>query len=347
MLSIFEKASEHFKRELPFVIYSKPNSAELNGFFQKNNRLYQITDFAEKGFVFADFKNTQSILFPENESEVLHEIHNYYEVSDEIRAVNVPTDGKEAFENLVQKGIKAIENGAFKKVVLSRKEILRTTDFDFIKVFQKIGYSYPTAFRYCWFHPEIGMWLGASPEQLLKLDDYKFKTVALAGTQKWNPSTEAIWGEKELQEQQFVTDFIVSNFESEVEKLTQTNPYTYQAGNLVHLKTDIEGVLKKDFNLKKVLQFLHPTPAVCGLPREPVKQFILANEGYDRKFYAGFLGELNMVIETDLFVNLRCMEIQQNEVHLYIGCGITKDSDPKKEYFETAIKAMTMKQILN
>jgi isochorismate synthase len=98
--------------------------------------------------------------------------------------------------------------------------------------------------------------------------------------------------------------------------------------------------------------FLHPTPAVCGLPKENAKQFILENEGYERKFYSGFLGELNLntilnkVVDSDLFVNLRCMEIERHKVHLYIGCGITKDSNPEKEYIETANKAMTMKQIL-
>jgi len=347
MRSIFEKAFEHFKHELPFVIYLKPNDKELNGFFQLNNQLNEVKDFTEKGFIFTDFKNTQSILFPENESEVWHEIYDFLEDSNQLNEVNVSIDGKKAFENLVRKGIKAIQNGVFEKVVLSRKEIVVKENFDFVTVFQKILFSYPSAFRYCWFHPEIGMWLGASPEQLLKVEASNFKTVSLAGTQKWNPNTAVIWEDKEQQEQQFVTDFIVSNFKSEVEKLTQTSPYTFQAGNVVHLKTDIEGVFKEDFSLKKVLQFLHPTPAICGLPRETAKQFILENEGYDRKFYAGFLGELNTSSNSDLFVNLRCMEIQQNQVHLYIGCGITKDSDSEKEYFETANKALTMKQILN
>ena len=235
---------------------------------------------------------------------------------------------------------------------MSRKEILECESFNFLETFEKMLSKYPSAFRYCWFHPEVGMWLGATPEQLLKIEDLNFKTVALAGTQKWNSSVEAVWEEKEQNEQQFVTDFILSSLKTEVNALVTTKPYTFQAGNVVHLKTDIEGFFKSDFNLKKVLTVLHPTPAVCGLPKEVSKAFILANEGYDRKFYAGFLGELNQnfgksdTVDVDLFVNLRCMEIEQNQIHLYIGCGITKDSNPEKEYFETANKAMTMKQIL-
>lgn len=346
MPNIFQKATSHFKENLPFVLYCKPNSFSLIGFFQQNNELNLVQNFTEEGFVFADFEGSQAVLFPKNECEILDRNIDFSNENDSSEIITCLNDGKNKFEALVEKGVEAIEKGIFEKVVLSRKETLNIADFDFLKIFKKMLSKYPTAFRYCWFHPKIGMWLGASPEQLLKVESSKFKTVSLAGTQKWNPDSEEIWQEKEQKEQQFVTDFIVSELQDEVESIHKTNPYTFQAGNLVHLKTDIEGVFKSDFNLKKVLGFLHPTPAVCGLPKEVAKQFILANEDYVRKFYAGFLGELNLKKNSDLFVNLRCMEIQQNQVHLYIGCGITKESNPEKEYFETANKAMTMKEIL-
>ncbi|WP_432671451.1 isochorismate synthase [Flavobacterium sp. SM2513] len=346
MANILKKVVRHFEQKLPFVVYSKPNSTQLTGFFQQNCTLYEVNDFSEMGFVFSNFKENQSILFPEKECEILQEEYILKSEIDEVVNSEVSTVGKERFELLVKKGIKAIEEGVFDKVVLSRKETLEFERFNFLEVFQKMLSKYPTAFRYCWFYPEIGMWLGASPEQLLKVEAANFETVALAGTQKWNPNSETIWQEKERKEQQFVTDFIVSELQDEVDSLYKSNPYTFQAGNIVHLKTDIKGVFKSDYNLKNIIGILHPTPAVCGLPKEKAKQFVLRNEGYDRKFYAGYLGELNLKANSDLFVNLRCMEIRQNQVHLYIGCGITKDSDPEKEYFETANKAMTMKQIL-
>lgn len=352
MPNIFQKASTHFQENLPFVLYAKPNSTDVIGCFQQNNQLYESIDFSEKGFVFADFKGGQAILFPYYESEILTE---KYEVSDNLfhtEELKISKDGKEAFELLVEKGINAIEEGEFEKVVLSRKETLSEVNFEFMEVYQKMLSAYPTAFRYCWFHPEVGMWMGATPEQLLKVNDSKFKTVALAGTQKFDANSEAIWEKKEKEEQQFVTDFILGELAEEAEFLNKTQPYTFQAGTIVHLKTDINGVFKPDFNLKKVIKVLHPTPAVCGLPKQVAKDFILENEGYDRKFYSGFLGELNTNFlksnneDSDLFVNLRCMEIERNKIHLYIGCGITKDSNPEKEYFETSNKAMTMKKIL-
>jgi isochorismate synthase len=109
--------------------------------------------------------------------------------------------------------------------------------------------------------------------------------------------------------------------------------------------------------LQQVINLLHPTPAVCGLPKEKSKAFILENENYDRSFYTGFLGELNSSFATDsvssnLFVNLRCMQIEvaskltMTKAYLYMGCGITKDSIPEKEWTESVNKSMTMKKVL-
>ncbi|NJM80882.1 MAG: hypothetical protein HC854_17015 [Flavobacterium sp.] len=95
-----------------------------------------------------------------------------------------------------------------------------------------------------------------------------------------------------------------------------------------------------------LLNTLHPTPAVCGLPKDKALQYILENENYDRKFYTGFLGEFNTKDTSNLFVNLRCMEIDTTTVNLYVGCGITSGSDPKKEYIETQNKLGTMLKIL-
>jgi isochorismate synthase len=160
------------------------------------------------------------------------------------------------------------------------------------------------------------------------------------------------WKDKEILEQQIVTDFIVKNLKYFSENVTYSKPYNQQAGNLVHLKTDIQAEIEDVNNVSNIINSLHPTPAVCGFPKEVTKQFILKNEGYNREFYAGFLGEWNKDFQTfkekqtDLFVNLRCMKIENKEVNLYIGCGITKDSNPEKEFIETQNKSLTIKSVL-
>ena len=90
----------------------------------------------------------------------------------------------------------------------------------------------------------------------------------------------------------------------------KAHPYTARAGQLVHLKTDFYFLLKNTDNIGNLLQELHPTPAVCGLPKEDAFRFILENEGYDRSYYSGFIGWLDTEGHTDLYVNLRCMEIK-------------------------------------
>jgi isochorismate synthase len=114
----------------------------------------------------------------------------------------------------------------------------------------------------------------------------------------------------------------------------------------LHLRTDIIGEVESSDLLGKLIESLHPTPAVCGLPKETAVQFILENENYKRTYYAGYLGELNMNGNTQLVVNLRCMEIENNKISLFVGGGITKGSIPEKEFEETVTKAMVMKKVL-
>ena len=353
MSKLLQKANDFLKEKLPFVIYSKPNEVEIIGIFQKDASLNYTEDFTETGFVFAPFDGGKNVLIPESNSEILVEKNQEINIENSsILDSEVNLQAKENFENLVQKGIDAINSGTFQKVVLSRTEVVSLENSNIIYLFQKLVATYKTAFKYCFFHPKVGLWLGATPEQLLKVASGEIKTVALAGTQVFTEE-EIIWEEKEKQEQQFVTDFILENLNEFVSSKNFTAPYTFRAGNIVHIKTDISATLKDKKDLKKVLRILHPTPAVCGLPKAEAKEFILKNEGYDREYYAGFLGELNKNFvqnkteNSDLFVNLRCMKIEDKTANLFIGCGITKDSDPEKEFFETVNKSLTMKKILS
>lgn len=359
MIDFFIKVKQHKAQNLPFVLYRKPNNINLAGYFQNNDHLYFAENFEETGFVFAPFEGSQMILIPRNQSVKWQTLITSVKENEESDVLNLEDfQAKEHFVRLVEKGIDAIAKGTLKKVVLSRKEIVDLPNFDLVSVFEKLIQSYPTAFCYCWFHPKIGLWMGATPEQLLKSNNNTFYTMALAGTQKLQGTTEVAWKQKEIEEQQFVTDFILNNLKDVTTEVTVSSPYTMQAGTLAHIKTDIEGVIKDNATLKQVVSVLHPTPAVCGLPKEAAKDFILHNEGYEREYYTGFLGELNKVgfnkeeLKSDLYVNLRCMQIKDasnhelTKAHLYMGCGITKDSIPENEWKESVNKSATMKRVL-
>ena len=352
MKSVETKVKTQLQDNLPFVLYCTPKSAEIIGFFQNNNTLFEVKDFTEKGFVMANFDGFKTYLIPESESEVVHFTLDKKEIKlSQKEHTNVNPVAQNNFEHLIAKGIAAIENNEFKKVVLSRTEAVELTAFDMMKTFEKLVQLYPSTFIYCFFHPKVGTWLGATPERLLKVKELNFETISLAGTQKDKGSTEIIWGSKEKQEQQFVTDYLVSKLEDVASEIQFTKPYSLKAGSIWHIKTDVTGTLNSNSSLKEVIQLLHPTPAVCGLPKESARSFILENENYDRSFYTGYLGELNCnfknsTVSSDLFVNLRCMQIKDKKAYLYVGCGITKDSNPEKEWEESVNKSMTMKKVL-
>ena len=358
MSALFQMINEQFNSKLPFVCYCKPNSNKIIALFQKNENLFLLEE-ANTGFAFVSFDNEQRYLIPENQSDVYVETVNDLDyVFSKSKEYKIEENAKNNFENLVKKALQEIENGSFEKVVLSRNELIDLNNFQLELVFNSLVSNYPTAFNYCFYHPKVGFWMGATPEQFVKIENKKIKTVALAGTQLYTDLQKVSWEEKEIKEQQTVTDFIVNALHSVSSNVTKSEPYTFQAGSIVHIKTDIEATINSMLDLPKIIDLLHPTPAVCGFPKEIAKEFILKNEGYEREFYAGYLGEWNKDFLTykeetcDLFVNLRCMKLSMDskskvtQAQLFIGCGINSGSDPEKEFLETVNKSKTIKKIL-
>lgn len=117
------------------------------------------------------------------------------------------------------------------------------------------------------------------------------------------------------------------------------------AGALSHLKTDFHFSLNDSQRLGDLLKLLHPTPAVCGLPKEEAYRFILDNEGYDRSYYSGFIGWLRPEGRTDLYVNLRCMNVKEDSLTLYAGGGLLASSELDDEFQETEKKMQTMQNL--
>lgn len=345
------KLDRHLQQSLPFVLYSKPDSPELIGVFQNDYEWYTVSDYSEAGFVVQSFYKDSSVLFPLDKSTVCSFDLQTIVSNTSVKPLNDEAVLNSAHEALVAKAIEAIRRGEFDKVVISRKEIITLKGYDFMLFFKRILKLYPSAFCYCFFHPKVGFWMGATPEQLLKKQDNIVSTVALASTQLYKGTVDVHWTEKEYEEQQIVTDYIVKVLLPFSRDIQVTKPYVQQAGNLLHLKTNIKANLNEG-DLSNVLEALHPTPALCGSPKNQSLQFLIENEGYDREFYGGFLGELNydkkgiVTNSSDLFVNLRCMQLHHDEVVLYVGGGITKDSDPELEYIETINKTRTLKNIL-
>ena len=352
-MKIFEKLLHSFHNNLPFVVYRKPNKNKISGFFMNVNSLNFTTNFTEKGFVFAPFNEKQkAVLFPLEKSEFIFEELILNTTLSEEKTLFETEVSRENHIQLVEKTIKEIDKSDLQKVVVSRKIEIKLSSIDIVSIFKKILQNYTNAFAYVWFHPKVGLWFGATPETLLQIKDVYFKTMSLAGTQIYNSTENVVWKNKEFQEQQLVTDFIERQLKGISSNLKIDKRETIKAGNLLHLRTKVEGDLNTTADLKSLIRALHPTPAVCGLPREKAHKFIVENENYERTFYTGFLGELNLqdlksnVQSSQLYVNLRCMQVKGNSAFIYVGGGITKESNAEKEWEETVSKTKTMRRVL-
>ena len=214
---------------------------------------------------------------------------------------------------------------------------------------------YPRLFVALIYTPQSGMWLMATPEILLRGEQGKMQTMSLAGTQKAKPSRtiadypiEGVeWSQKNRDEQQYVTDYIENCIKAFSDDYQLKGPYTTMAANLYHLRTDICFHLRDEGRLGDVIDALYPTPAVCGIPKDEARRFILQHEHQPRKYYSGFVGPVSPQGKTQLFVSLRCMNIlPDGTCELYAGGGLLKESEMEKEWKETEAKMQTIRRVL-
>ncbi|MFM8348750.1 MAG: chorismate-binding protein [Bacteroidota bacterium] len=270
-----------------------------------------------------------------------------------------PSDGENEsatpYAKLVEACISYIKSGEVSKLVPSRcKRIELKADADPIILLERLCANYPDAFVSMVSTPESGTWIGASPEPLIEVDSANMlRTVALAGTKPYHEGmslSAAAWTQKEIEEQALVERYIIGCFKKiRVREYDEFGPRTVRAGNLIHLRSDFfvdqQEVRYPDL-ATVMLRLMHPTSAVCGTPGDKALEFLQKYEGYNRRYYAGFLGPVNIGNETNLFVNLRCMKWLGNEAVLFAGAGVTAGSNPDQEWQETRIKMDTLRKFI-
>lgn len=355
------------KQNIPFASYRLPLQSEISTFVQHSStpeKLDSLQNVDQKsGFIVAPFVESTThatfLLKPDNifyendiETEFIEKLNTSFNFTGKHWDNEFTTTPAADFISQVNVAIKAMENGEFLKVVLSKIHIEeRKEDFNAPDFFLKLCSTYPHAFVYFIQLPEVGCWMGATPEPLLVIEDERVKTVSLAGTQMVTniELNSPVWSTKEIEEQEIVTNFVEQTLRSlQIENYSKVGPTNYRAANLLHLKTSFE-FSKSDLQnrLGDFINALHPTPSVGGLPKTEAHDFILANEKHDRAYYTGFLGPINIEGETNIFTNLRCLQLFDKQFVLYSGAGITTSSMAKKEWEETDNKMMTMMNVMN
>ncbi len=336
-----------YRRNLPFVVYRAPGRDRLNAVLQDSPEVLEYSDPGDRGFVFAPFdvkgaprlwlRPDRYFVSPFNREGVLQS--RVMADQDE--------QAREIHEKAIEKAIETIRTGTLQKVVLARRFSVPFKG-EALTVFGRLAASYPAAYCYMLHHPEVGTWLGASPELLLSYSEGWAETVSLAGTQAANGSGPARWGSKELQEQGLVTEYILDRIRTMGLDPQPGSQESVKAGSVWHLRTPIR-LATKARQLPQLLAQLHPTPAVCGYPPEEARAFIRRHENFNREYYSGFLGEQNLEDPDTLilYVNLRCMRLFGDKAYVYVGGGITEASDPRAEWEETRQKSATVLSVLN
>ncbi|MDO5570250.1 MAG: chorismate-binding protein [Bacteroidales bacterium] len=264
-----------------------------------------------------------------------------------IESLNYKTTSREEYDNSFTIFKALLDNNILSKIILSRRIVSQKGSLkDIYHIFSSLLLRYETAFVYIVFIPGKECWCGASPETLLISNKNGFETMSLAGTNHYTPyyMNPNNWDKKDLEEQQFVTSYIrdiLAN--SDIKGWSEEKLTVKKTGTIVHLLTLFKGpnpLNSKDISY--LINNLHPTPAVCGIPSVSAENVIKEKEHYNREFYSGYLGPIGNNSEVDLFVNLRCAKILSNGIVIFAGGGLTKDSNSDKEWDETTLKSQTI-----
>lgn len=212
------------------------------------------------------------------------------------------------------------------------------------KLFVRATEAFPNSMVYLVYTRRSGRWFGCTPELLLEGYGRKWHTMSLAGTRQWE---EGEWNAKTIDEQRIVSDYIEGLLQGLNARFIRKGPYTSRAGHLLHLRTDYTFQLPVEASPLHLLELLHPTPAICGQPKEEARNFIRLFERNRRMYYGGYLGPLNLRAETNIYVNLRCAQMRPGGKALFFaGGGLTPDSRFMEEKDEVKAKLQTLASIM-
>ena len=340
--------SEHLKSFKSEVFYRLPGDSvkiSMSGFARLLADNSPIAS-GKEGFIMAPFADGLPVLWLE--AEQINSFGDLAPVQPFLPIVSPPLHKTQqiieldevSYKSEIEDIIEQIKVGTAGKVVLSRQMIIPLRDgFPAIELFHHLCDLYPDAFVYLANFPGFGLWLGASPETLIRFSNATLKTMALAGTRKSGDNRP--WTNKDKEEHLFVVDYIREKLEkADCSNIQISAPNSVNAGKAMHLCTGFSTSCKRE-NLVNIVKSLHPTPAVCGMPSDKALEIIRLTEQHDRMYYTGYLGPVGP--ETaDLFVNLRCVQIIEDKAVIYVGGGLTAASDPQAEWDETALKSTTM-----
>jgi menaquinone-specific isochorismate synthase len=274
-----------------------------------------------------------------NISFVKPELHSSRDVNS--------VDWKQSVSNVVAQ----LKKGEMEKVVLARKcEMNFQDDVSTDYVVNNLWVQQPDSFIFS-LNIENSCFIGATPERLVRKSGENILSTCLAGSIARGSSLEE---DEKLglsllsdQKNRYEHHLVVENIKEALApychgvEMPET-PKLMKMKDIQHLYTPVIGKASKDASILEIVERMHPTPALGGVPREKAMETIRKEENMDRGFYAAPIGWLDSYGNGEFAVAIRSGLINKNYAYLYAGCGIVADSEPESEFLETEMKFRPM-----
>ncbi|MFD1642562.1 isochorismate synthase [Halohasta litorea] len=242
-----------------------------------------------------------------------------------------------------------IAAGDLQKVVLAQVlEVDLAADLEVGDILSRLGEKYPSCTRFLVEPegPEPPAFFGATPERLVSLRGRTVETDALAGTtgrgetpaeDEWL-ADELLADPKNVHEHALVAETIREQLAPFAASVSTGDRQIKRLATVQHIHTPITAELAADTHVLSLVEALHPTPAVGGLPPDRALETIRETEPFDRGWYAAPIGWIDAAGNGTFAVGLRSAVATRRRATLFAGVGIVGDSDPDREWDEVELK---------
>jgi len=257
------------------------------------------------------------------------------------------TTSQAAWTEQVETALERIDDGQLTKVVLAQSLSVDLEEpIDVPATLERLRRRYPNCYGFQIDHDTDGTFFGAPPERLVSKRGARVETEALAGSvpRGETPAEDEAHVDrmradaKFQQEHGLVVDAIRDQLAPLAHELTVSEQTIRRLATIQHLRTPIEATLEGDRHVLELVEALHPTPAVGGVPPDAAWETIRDTEPFDRGWYAAPVGWFDAAGDGEFAVGLRSGVAADETVTLFAGNGIVADSDPDEEWDEVQLK---------
>ncbi len=293
---------------------------------------------------------TENRIYPANGTDSL------LQMGDEQRVdVSVELGEGERWVRAVPGALEAVESGKVEKVVMARR--LGAERRGRVEVGEALERLIESESRCSVFAIGVGgsTFMGATPEPLVSMSGGSVECICHAGSvaRGRTPEEDGLMGEallgdaKEQREHDFAARFVEQALMRLCEQLTwDSAPKVSKFKNVQHLSTAFRGMNRKGRDILEFVEALHPTPSVAGVPTKRAVELIRKLEGMDRGWYSGPVGWMDHMGRGEFAIAIRSGLVAGSRAYLYGGAGIVEGSDVEKEYAETELKMLGLRQAL-